>query len=192
MSLVDELAKLEQLHRSGALSDNEFSQAKAALLNQATAGAEQSHGEHLADHLAEVHYQNELAQIDREWQIERQQHLIRGRFGAVQEPSAGMGIGVAVGGGLFGTFWLIMAVAITAVMPDFGPFSAAKVIFPLVGVLFIGVAIGFGIYVYSRAQKYQQAFAAYKERRARAQLGQAGAADRPREHGEFSDKVKPA
>ncbi|MBN2577363.1 MAG: DUF4870 domain-containing protein [Pirellulales bacterium] len=34
MSLSDELQKLQQLHQSGALSDEEFAQAKAKLLNQ--------------------------------------------------------------------------------------------------------------------------------------------------------------
>jgi hypothetical protein len=33
MTLADELQKLEQLHRSGALSDEEFAKAKAALLH---------------------------------------------------------------------------------------------------------------------------------------------------------------
>ena len=33
MSLADELAKLEQLHASGALSDDEFARAKARLLD---------------------------------------------------------------------------------------------------------------------------------------------------------------
>ena len=33
MSLVDELAKLDELRRSGALSDAEFTKAKAALLS---------------------------------------------------------------------------------------------------------------------------------------------------------------
>jgi len=78
MSLVDELTKLEELRRSGALSDAEFTKAKAALLNEAPAGRGLELGEHLADQLAEVKYQNELAQVDREWESERQQYLIRG------------------------------------------------------------------------------------------------------------------
>jgi hypothetical protein len=35
MTLADELRKLEELHRSGALTDEEFAQAKAAVLNSA-------------------------------------------------------------------------------------------------------------------------------------------------------------
>ena len=33
--------------------------------------------------------------------------------------------------------------------------------------VFVAAAIGIGVYSYSRAQKYQQAFAAYKARRTR-------------------------
>jgi hypothetical protein len=167
MSLVDELAKLEELRRRGALSEDEFTRAKAALLSGASPGAEQPLGEHLADQLAEVRYQNELAQIDREWENERQQYLIYGRYGTAQVPSAGMGIATAVIGGIFGVFWTIMAFSITSSGPDVGPFAIAKVIFPLFGVVFIVAAIGFGIYTYSRAQKYREAFQAYQERRAR-------------------------
>lgn len=35
MSLIDELAKLDELHRRGALSDGEFARAKARVLGQA-------------------------------------------------------------------------------------------------------------------------------------------------------------
>jgi hypothetical protein len=192
MSLVDDLAKLEELRRRGALSESEFTKAKAELLNGAPASSEPGLVEHLANQLAEVQYQNELAQIDREWQIERQQYLIRGQYGTAQVPTSGMGIGTAVVGGLFGAFWTIMAISITAGAPDFGGFSVAKVFFPLFGVVFTGGAIGYGMYCYAKAQKYQEAFAAYQARRAGAKPEPAVAADRPREHDDNRDKIKPA
>jgi hypothetical protein len=168
MSIADELSKLEELRRSGALSETEFAQAKAALLRGAPAAAEPQLGQHLADQLAEVRHQNDLAQIDREWEIERQQYFISDRYGRRQVPTAGMGIGMAVIGGVFGLFWTIMAFSITGGAPDAGPFAIAKVIFPLFGIVFIGAAIGYGIYCYSRAQQYQQAYEAYRARRERA------------------------
>ncbi len=165
MSLVDEIQKLEDLHRRGALTDEEFTRAKAALLAGPAAPAGEPLGQHLSDQLAEVRYQNDLAQIDREWQIERQKYLLSDRYGRWQVPTAGMGIGIAIGGGLFGAFWTVMAIAITGSAPDFAPFAVAKIVFPLFGLLFIGAAIGFGIYCYRRAQQYESAFAAYQARR---------------------------
>jgi hypothetical protein len=165
MSLADDLQKLEELHRNGSLSAAEFAQAKAALLAGPSAPADGQLGQHLADQFADVRYQNELAQIDREWQIEQQRYLITNRYGLRQVPTAGMGIGTAVVGGVFGVFWTIVALAITGSAPDAGPFSIAKVVFPLFGVLFTGAAIGYGIYCYNRAQQYQRAFQEYQARR---------------------------
>jgi hypothetical protein len=192
MSLVDELTKLDELRRSGALNDAEFAKAKAALLDEAPAGHGRQIGEHLANQLAEVKYQNELAQIDREWEIERRQYLIQGQDGIAHEPTAGMGLGMAIGVGVFGVIWTIFAASLTSGGPDEGPFSVAKVIFPLFGVVFTVMAIAFGIHTYSRAQKYQAAFAAYKAKRARVQLEQAATADRPPERGPSSHDIRPA
>src|SRR5438552_12934083 len=141
MSLADDLNKLNELHFSGALSDAEFEKAKAALI-QGSPAAEP----HIAEQLADVQSQNELARIDREWEMERQGYLIRNRYGVRTVPTAGMGIGIAIVAGVFGTLWTIMAIAITGAAPDFGPLSVAKIIFPLFGVLFLLVGLGFGFY----------------------------------------------
>lgn len=161
MSLADELVKLEELRRSGALTDAEFTQAKAALL----AGPASAADAPLAEHLAEVRYQNELARLDREWEIERQQYLIADRYGRRHVPTAGMGMGSAVVGGVFGIFWTIMAASMTSGAPDFGAFSLIRVVFPLFGVLFTAAAVGYGLYAYSRAQKYDVAYRDYRARR---------------------------
>ena len=75
------------------------------------------------------------------------------------------GIPIAIVGGAFGVLWTIMAIAITGGAPDVGPFSVAKVIFPLFGILFTGAAIVFGVYCNVRAKKYQEAYEAYRQRR---------------------------
>jgi hypothetical protein len=41
----------------------------------------------------------------------------------------------------FGVLWIVMAVGITQSMPDHRPFSIAKVVFPLFGLLFVIRAI---------------------------------------------------
>jgi hypothetical protein len=190
MSFGDELMKLEELRRSGTLSEDEFAKAKAALINGASAAPEQELGGQMAAQLAEVRHQNEVARIDREWEIEQQQYLVRGRYGNASVPTPAMGIGMAVIGGVFGLFWTIMAVGITGGAPDDGPFGIAKIFFPLFGVVFIVAVVGGGIYTFSRAQKYQEAFAAYKARRARAEDGRP-VPDRPRERGESPHNIKP-
>jgi hypothetical protein len=191
MSLADELAKLEELRRSGSLSDAEFTKATATVLSGAPAASGNDVAEQLADQLAEVKYQNELAQIDREWQIERQQYLIRTQYGMAQVPTAGMGIGTAVVAGVFGTIWTIFSISLTSGGPDFGAFSVAKVIFPLFGVAFTVAGIGYGIYTYNRAHHYQDAFARYQLRRERARAEPAASA-RPKDHRDSSHDIEPA
>jgi hypothetical protein len=122
-------------------------------------------GQHLSDQLAEVRYQNELARIDREWQIERERYMIADRYGRRHVPTAGMGLGAAVVGGAFGVFWTVMAFSITSGGPDFGGFGFAKVAMPLFGVVFTVAAIGYGLHAYSKAQQYEKAHAAYQARR---------------------------
>jgi len=166
MNLVDELAKLEELRVRGALSDAEFTEAKAAILRQEPAGAESPLGEQLAQQLADLKHQNELAQLDRQWEIERQQYLVRGRFGAMFVPTTFLGTGVMVMGGAWGVIWTIAAVIITSLAPIDGGFVIFKIVFPVFGVLFTVAAIAYGMHITSRATKYSQSFAAYKTRRA--------------------------
>jgi hypothetical protein len=174
MSIADELAKLEDLRRNGTLSEAEFAKAKALLLNSPAHSAQEPIGQHLSDQLSEVKYQNELARIDREWEMQRQQYYVTTRYGVRQLPTTGMGIGIAIVGGAFGVFWTIMAIAITGSAPYVGPFPVVKVIFPLIGILVTGAAIVFGISCNIRAKKYQEAYEAYRRRRQQA---------RPEDHG---------
>ena len=164
MSLADELAKLEELRRGGALSEAEFAAAKKKLLS-APAGAEPALGEHLAAQLEEVKFQNELAQLDREWELEREKYMVSGKYGRRYTPTAGGGLALSAGGGAFGVFWTAMAFGITSGAPDEGPFAIAKVFFPLFGVVFTVGAIAYGIHIIGKARQYEQAHEAHQRRR---------------------------
>src|SRR5262245_35284278 len=81
MGLADELQKLEELRQRGTLTEEEFVQAKQSLLSGA--------GDAMSAHLDEIKYQNELARVDREWEIEREQYLITTRYGQRVVPEPG-------------------------------------------------------------------------------------------------------
>src|SRR5688500_14678191 len=117
MSIADELSKLEDLRRRGVLSESEFAQAKAAVLAGTDAPAD-SASEHLAEHLADVRQQNDLARLDREWQMEREQYLVAGRRGVRHVPTTGASLAGAGVVGVFGVFWTIFAFAITSSAPS--------------------------------------------------------------------------
>lgn len=120
----------------------------------------------MSDQLAEVKYQNELARIDREWEIEREQYLVSDRYGQQHVPTPGISTGVAILGGLFGVFWTILATSIAGAFPRQGAFGIAKVLLPLFGVFFTVAAISYGLYCRSKAKRYLKAFEKYKARRA--------------------------
>jgi hypothetical protein len=164
MSLADDLVKLEELRRTGALTEEEFATAKGNLL--AGESPTNDAAERLGQQLAEVRYQNELARLDREWANEKEKYMLTGRYGLRYLPTAAMGWGTAVFGGAFGVFWVILAVAITSGMPDSGDFGVVRILFPVIGGLLPLGAVVFGIYIVRRAEAYNRALAAYQARRA--------------------------
>lgn len=176
MSLADDLAKLDDLRRSGALTDEEFARAKEALLN-APASAAQPPPEPLAEHLSaqleEVQFQNELAQLDREWEREREKYMIVGRYGQRYLPTTG---GSAIGGFVivgFGVVWTliasVMAFGANQAFSDHGeglnPFSIIPCAFPVFGVLFITFGIVLSVNSHKKAGEYRQAERAYQRKR---------------------------
>src|SRR5262245_17968658 len=136
MSLADDLAKLEELRRTGALTETEFAKAKAAVLVGGAAPAGDAVAGKLGEQLSEVRYQNELERIDREWAIEKEKYTVADKHGRRHIPTTGAGIATAAIGGVFGLFWTIMAFGITSGAPGEGPFQLAKVFFPLFGIVF--------------------------------------------------------
>jgi hypothetical protein len=170
MSLAEEIKKLEDLRWNGTLTDEEFARAKAALIGKLEDQAEPGHrGEAagaVASQLAEVRYQNELARIDREWEIEKEKYMVTGKHGVRHLPTKGQGMAVAIMIGVFGAFWTIMAFSITSGAPDEGPFNLVKVFFPLFGIAFTVFGVYMGIHTMRKAEEYNRALAAYQERRA--------------------------
>lgn len=183
MSIADELTKLDELRKSGAITHEEFAQAKAALLN-APESSERSTDPRNA-HLEQIKHQNEIAEIDRAWAMEREQYLVRDRWGRAHVPQKGGAemLGMMrkfTGGGswgvvIFGVIWFGIAFFIT----QNAPFPLVKYGFPLMGVLIVlfGLAASRGMSsmmehsqkIYEeKAIQYQQAYEDYQRRREEA------------------------
>jgi hypothetical protein len=115
----------------------------------------------MADRLDEISRQNELARIDREWQIEREQYTRYGRYGYRYRPTVGMSIATAVIALVGGGVWTLFTLSFVPPVGGFG------YLFPLFGVFFMAVGVGTAIYNYNLAQRYEQAYADYQQRRQR-------------------------
>lgn len=156
MALADELRKLQELHDNGSLTDAEFAAAKAKVLAQDAAPAKD---QAMQEHLEEIKAQNAVAQLDRQWAMERERYMVAGNYGVRQLPSKALSVlgGVVITG--FGIVWTAMAANMG------GGFEGAPSFFPLFGVLFILAGIGFSIYSFSKASQYEEAHARYRRRR---------------------------
>jgi hypothetical protein len=119
----------------------------------------------MAESLGQVAHEQELARIDREWEIEREQYLISNNQGVRQVPNASASVIGGVVITVFGIFWTVMASSITSPFPERegGGFAS---LFPLFGVLFILGGIAMSVYSYQKAQAYEQAYHRYQQRRA--------------------------
>ena len=165
MGLADELEKLNDLHQRGALSDFEFEQAKLHVIKESTRIDEVRSNEGQDLQAKEVHRQNELARIDREWQLGREAFFVSGRHGIRHLPSVAGGVGTALITGVFGIFWTVTAISMTSMAPDFGPFAIVNIAFPLFGVIFTAGGVLTGVNMIVKANRYQEAEAEYQRTR---------------------------
>lgn len=155
MSLSDEINKLQELHAAGTLTDEEFARAKATVLGTDDGPSGPVDLDRTPDQLRQIQLQNEIAQLDREWALEREQYMVTGQYGSRHLPSEGGSIvaGVLIGG--FGLCWTVFAASLGA--PAF---------FPFFGVVFILVGVGSCIYSFGKAGEYRAAHERYQRRRA--------------------------
>jgi hypothetical protein len=117
----------------------------------------------MSERLEQLESQNELARIDREWQMEREQYMVASRYGRyVPSTVAAVVMGVfAVG---FGLIWIVMGLGLT------DNFNGGGVTWfmPLFGLVFIVFGLFLSISQFNRAQRYRTAQAKYGRRRAKA------------------------
>jgi DNA-directed RNA polymerase subunit RPC12/RpoP len=125
--------------------------------------------EQVTDHLKEevrvLKLQNELSQLDREWNIYREGVLIRGQNGQLSEPSmAGAVIGglIAMIGGVTWTIVTSSALKGTGRMGGIGGFTS---LFPLFGLLIAGVGVFMLFSGAAKASEFNQMRGNYERRR---------------------------
>ena len=153
MSISDELQKLDELRRNGTISADEFEIAKKKVLGD-------PQDDIPSDHLEEIKAQNELAQLDREWDLERENYMIAGKYGHRHIPRKTSSVfgGIFIVG--FGIFWTMMASAMTG-FGNAGIFS----FFPLFGVVFVIAGAAMSINAFVKAGQYKEAQERYQRRR---------------------------
>ena len=151
MSIADEIRKLDKLYQSGALTEEEFARAKQAVLD-GRSGDEEAR---------ELSRRQDVADLGREWEIQKEQYMVSGRYGFRYVPKKGHSLVAGVVMPAFGIIWTVMAFNMSR---GFG--GGFGSIFPAFGVLFALFGVGMGIYLYNKASEYEKAYENYRRRRA--------------------------
>lgn len=172
MGLADDLWKLQEMHQRGELTDDEYAQAKAAVLGRSS--SENAPMEELTRQMDEVARRQEVADIDRAWDREREQYMASGTSGGTHDahgnyvggtpyryiPTRGGSVGVGIFATIAGFVWMIFAAGIGA-----GAFA-------LFGLVFIAFGICIAVFNYNKAVRHEDAHARYRQRRRKALLGE--------------------
>ena len=162
MSIAEELQKIEELYAHGTLTRDEFEQAKTKVLAEAAPPPVPADSQ-TARQIAELQRQNAVAQLDRDWDTERQQYMLRGRYGSRSVPTESGSIFSGIFVSAMGVLVLVLG-SITASHPDSRGTGA---LLPLLGVAVILVGIISSVSSYSKAGQYRDAEQRYQENRAR-------------------------
>jgi hypothetical protein len=119
--------------------------------------------------------ENQLNRLDINWEREKEQYMLAGRYGHRYIPTAGLSVVGGLAIAIFGTFWTIFAFGITSGFTwsldgdHFGPPIIVRIIFPLFGVFFVIFGVWNCMHAYNKALAYERAHRAYQDERARLQ-----------------------
>jgi uncharacterized Zn finger protein (UPF0148 family) len=108
--------------------------------------------ERIEQDVAEIKMRERIEQLDREWEMNRQQYMVRDKQGNQVGP--GGGIVMSIFGVVAGVIWMIFAASIGAPFP-----------FPLFGLVFAGAAIAGGVMSTSKGANYRNAEVEYQRQR---------------------------
>lgn len=128
-------------------------------------------------HLVRTEQRNALAQLDREWEMDRENYMIATKHGGKHIPTRSESAIAGTVITIFGVFWTIMALGITGMGAAMmggpggppGVFALIPCVFPAFGVLFIVLGIYQSMSAYDKATRYESAKARYEARRRQLQ-----------------------
>jgi hypothetical protein len=162
MNIVEELERLQELYRNGTLTEQDFRQAKAAVLAKAAEGQSTENTQAVHQQLEELQKQNAILKIDRDWLEERTQHVWQDDFGNAREPKEWHWIFALVFGIIFGTCAFVVGICAE------GWTAKGVGVGGVLALVFIAIFAGCSAWYYSKYDRYKKAYAAYQERRAAA------------------------
>lgn len=154
MRIVSELEKLDEMHRSGVLSDEEFTQAKTHLL-QNPEGVSSALTQ---QQMAVIELRLDRERIEREWLAEQEKHMLVNRYGGRSLPKESDSFS------FIGPIILIVIVVIFAILST-GRNLGIGFLFAIPGVCGIVAICVVETMMQAKAQEYRKAKEQYLHRR---------------------------
>lgn len=153
MSISDEIQRLDDLRRGGALSTEEFELAKQQVIHRDGNPESPESSELFQAQLA-------LARLDRAWRRQRESFKVRNKYGAKCLPHRGLSLfaGLLVGG--LGIYLAGMTMPLLAIAP-----SGWAVLLVVNSALVIASGVITSSLLYAKAEDYDRAKLRYKRRR---------------------------
>ncbi len=158
MSITDEFARLQELHESGALTESEFTAAKAKVLTEGGGPAAQNAG--LQRDVRRLGVQNQILQLDQDWEKERREYMAYGKHGDSFIPTFGSSIIQAA------MLFIVGLVFCMLMLNPNHPHPEKDAIFPILGIPLMITGVWVGVNGCTKASRYEQAEARYQQRRA--------------------------
>lgn len=110
----------------------------------------------IAEDIEALRVQNQILQLDNEWTQDRDTYMSTDQRGRRSVPSKAGAIMMGVFMPVVGVIWMVFTVGMGA--PGF---------FPCFGIIFIAAGIGSAIWMFTRAQRYEDAHDDYMTRRSK-------------------------
>lgn len=101
-----------------------------------------------------IKMQNQLAELDRQWMVDREKYMVRGKYGASRVPTRAGSVIFMLITVVFGLVFLGMGFSSDAPLPAM-----------LFALLFVGAAVAAGVYRAQKAESYQRGKRNYQRRR---------------------------
>ena len=130
--------------------------------------------EEMAEQLDVLQRKTALAELDRQWESQREAYYITDKDGERSLPSTSGSIAGGVIVSVFGALWVAVACGIGGAIDQVagGPIGMIGSVFPLFGLAFVALGLWTAFHGYQKAQDYEQAHANYLHERARLLSGQ--------------------
>lgn len=122
---------------------------KLELLYESTELYEPTQG--FNDRLVNISAHAELAALDREWDLERENYMVKDQHGARYIPTKVGSLSKGLATTVFGCFWTMFALALSYGQPGLG------LVFPGVGVVFVVASVVISVSRYNKAEAFQRA-----------------------------------